>query len=94
MSVAAMFGVPMRCANLSFMAPQNSRRAPAQSVTAAHLDRLTRTVDRVVQTFETHVSMLEDNRKDLVLQFKRIARLQAELDRLTQTVAKLTPSAA
>jgi len=45
-----------------------------------------------VQTLEAHISTVEENRKDLLLQFQRIAQLQAELDHLKLSVAKLTRS--
>jgi len=68
------------------------RGASLPPISAAQLQRLTRTLDQIVQTLEAHISTVEENRKDLLLQFQRIAQLQAELDHLKLSVAKLTRS--
>ena len=75
------------------MAPRNRRGATVHPVSAAQIERVTRLLDRVVQTLDAHISMIQENRTELLTQFQRIAQLQAEVDRLKQMVAKLTDSA-
>ena len=72
------------------MAPRKPRGAAALLVSAARVRRLTDSLDRVVHALDAQASLIEENRKDLHLQFRRIAQIQAELDVLKQTIAKLT----